>query len=248
MKKKKWGAIAVIALLFAAALVWRLFFAAEEATVDATPLSVTVQEVRTRDVAVPVTFSGNVEGTQSAVISSTASGRVEEVLVEDGTYVHAGTPPLRMDDVAAKNAVRSAASSVRQAQVKYENDRTAYDRQQALYDQGAVAVQQLDAARTQMLVAASDLETARAALADAQKQVADACVVSPVDGFVANRKATRGQILSSGDAAMTVEQMDDVYVTCQAEQQYVAYIVQASRWKSALMRTPAACSRARSRS
>lgn len=66
--------------------------------------------------------------------------------------------------------------------------------------------------------------TAQANLADAQKQVADATVVSPVDGLVANRQVTRGQILTAGNPAMTVEQMDDVYVTCQIEQQYVAYI------------------------
>lgn len=109
--------------------------------------------------------------------------------------------------------------------MKYDNDAMAYNRQAELYAQGAVAVQQLDAARTQMIVAESDLETAQATLADAQKQVADATVVSPVDGLVANRKVTRGQILSPSDAAMTVEQMNDVYVTCQVEQQYVAYIV-----------------------
>ena len=68
--------------------------------------------------------------------------------------------------------------------------------------------------------------TAQANLADAQKQVADATVVSPVDGLVANRQVTRGQILTAGNPAMTVEQMDDVYVTCQIEQQYVAYITQ----------------------
>lgn len=195
MAKKKL-VVGVVIALFSLALVWRLWFAQEEATVDETPLAVTVQRAATRDVSLPVTFTGSIEGTQSAVISSTASGRVVEVLVEDGTYVTKGTPLLRMDAVAANNAVRSATSSVRQARVKYDNDAMAYNRQAELYDQGAVAVQQLDAARTQMLVAESDLETAQATLADAQKQVADATVVSPVDGLVANRKVTRGQILS----------------------------------------------------
>ena len=223
MKKKLLAGAALV--LFAAAVLWRLLFAQQEATVDTAPLAVTVQRAATRDVSLPVTFTGSIEGTQSAVISSTASGRVVEMLVEDGTYVTKGTPLLRMDAVAANNAVRSATSSVRQARVKYDNDAMAYNRQAELYAQGAVAVQQLDAARTQMIVAESDLETAQATLADAQKQVADATVVSPVDGLVANRKVTRGQILSPSDAAMTVEQMNDVYVTCQVEQQYVAYIV-----------------------
>lgn len=194
MKKKLLAGAALV--LFAAAVLWRLLFAQQEATVDTAPLAVTVQRAATRDVSLPVTFTGSVEGTQSAVISSTSSGRVVEVLVEDGTYVTKGTPLLRMDAVAANNAVRSATSSVRQARVKYDNDATAYNRQAELYAQGAVAVQQFDAARTQMIVAESDLETAQATLADAQKQVADATVVSPVDGLVANRKVTRGQILS----------------------------------------------------
>ena len=223
MPKKK-AIPAIILVLFAATLVWRIFFAADEATVDDAPLAVTVERVATRDVAAPVTFTGSIEGTQSVAISSNVSGRVVEVLVEDGTYVAKGTPLFRMDAVKANNAVRSAQSAVRQAQVKYDNDCTAYHRQETLYSQGAVAVQQLDTARTQMLVSESDLETAQANLADAQKQVADATALSPVDGYVANRKVTRGQILAEGTTAMTVEQMDDVYVTCQVEQQYVSYI------------------------
>ncbi|MCI7330460.1 MAG: efflux RND transporter periplasmic adaptor subunit [Selenomonadaceae bacterium] len=224
MKKQKYIA-AAFAVLLVGAIVWRVFFATEEATVDDTPLAVTVQQVAAQEVQLPVTFTGSIEGTQSAVISSTASGRVVEVLVEDGDYVTQGTPLLRMDAVAANNAVRSAASTVRQAQAKYDNERANYERQSGLYNVGAVAVQQLDTARTQMLVAASDLETAQANLADAQKQVADACVVSPVDGLVANRQVTGGQMLAAGNTAMTVEQMDEVYVTCQIEQQYVSYIV-----------------------
>ena len=224
MTKQK-AIVAALVVLLAGVTIWRIFFATEEATVDETPLAVTVQQVAAEEVQLPVTFTGSVEGTQSAVISSTASGRVMEVLVEDGDYVTQGTPLLRMDAVAANNAVRSAASAVRQAQVKYDNERASYERQAGLYDAGAVAVQQLDTARTQMLVAASDLETAQANLADAQKQVADACVVSPVDGLVANRQVTRGQMLAAGSTAMTVEQMDEVYVTCQIEQQYVSYIV-----------------------
>ena len=224
MKKQKYIA-AAFAVLLVGAIVWRVFFATEEATVDDTPLAVTVQQVAAQEVQLPVTFTGSIEGTQSAVISSTASGRVVEVLVEDGDYVTQGTPLLRMDAVAANNAVRSAASTVRQAQAKYDNERANYERQSGLYNVGAVAVQQLDTARTQMLVAASDLETAQANLADAQKQVADACVVSPVDGLVANRQVTGGQMLAAGNTAMTVEQMGEVYVTCQIEQQYVSYIV-----------------------
>lgn len=223
MKKQKYIA-AAFAVLLVGAIVWRVFFATEEATVDDTPLAVTVQQVAAQEVQLPVTFTGSIEGTQSAVISSTASGRVVEVLVEDGDYVTQGTPLLRMDAVAANNAVRSAASTVRQAQAKYDNERANYERQSGLYNVGAVAVQQLDTARTQMLVAASDLETAQANLADAQKQVADACVVSPVDGLVANRQVTRGQMLAAGSTAMTVEQMGEVYVTCQIEQQYVSYV------------------------
>lgn len=223
MKKQKYIA-AAFAVLLVGAIVWRVFFATEEATVDDTPLAVTVQQVAAQEVQLPVTFTGSIEGTQSAVISSTASGRVVEVLVEDGDYVTQGTPLLRMDAVAANNAVRSAASTVRQAQAKYDNERANYERQSGLYNVGAVAVQQLDTARTQMLVAASDLETAQANLADAQKQVADACVVSPVDGLVANRQVTGGQMLAAGSTAMTVEQMGEVYVTCQIEQQYVSYV------------------------
>lgn len=62
MKKKLLAGAALV--LFAAAVLWRLLFAQQEATVDTAPLAVTVQRVATRDVSLPVTFTGSIEGTQ----------------------------------------------------------------------------------------------------------------------------------------------------------------------------------------
>ena len=223
MTKKKLFAGA-IAALFAVAVLWRLCFAQEEPTVDASPLAVHTQEAREQEIDVPVVFTGSIEGTQSAVVSSTASGRVVEILVEDGAQVAKGTPLFRLDATAAKNAVRAASSTVRQAQVKYDQAKSDFARQESLYEQGAVAVQQRDLARTQMLAAESELDAAGASLSDAQKQAADTCVVSPVDGFVANKKLTQGKILEAGSPALTVEQMGAVYVAFQVEQQYISVI------------------------
>ena len=54
MTKQK-AIVAALVVLLAGVTIWRIFFATEEATVDETPLAVTVQQVAAEEVQLPVT-------------------------------------------------------------------------------------------------------------------------------------------------------------------------------------------------
>ncbi|MBM3122243.1 MAG: HlyD family efflux transporter periplasmic adaptor subunit [Chloroflexi bacterium] len=107
----------------------------------------------------PLTASGTVEAVQVGVASE-VSGRVLEVLVEEGESVRAGDPVLRLDsrlvEAQRERAVAAGEAAVAAAQLELISAQVALD---ALYDNAPLAAAQAELA----------LANARDALDDAQR-------------------------------------------------------------------------------
>lgn len=67
-----------------------------------------------------VNATGNVAPARRATLSFELSGRVAEVLVEEGEAVKEGQPLVRLDSADLEFALRSAEASLRAAQARYE--------------------------------------------------------------------------------------------------------------------------------
>lgn len=135
------------------------------------------------------TEDARVKGTIVSV-SSKVSGRVEQVLVQEGEHVKAGQVlavikksefeaqvAQAKGNVAAAQAklaaakagnrpqeVAKAGASVLSSKASLENARKNYERAQALYQQGALSIQQRDAARTELAVVESQYASAQEGL------------------------------------------------------------------------------------
>lgn len=222
-KKRLWaGLLAGVALLVC--VFWWSDSGEAEGTKPVAALSVSTKRAVVMEKQQGLRLTGTVEGLTSAIISSRYSGTVEELTVENGQQVQAGTPLLRADSQELANNVRIAENGVHKAAVNHDNIAVNLQRQRSLYDTGATSKQNLDAAQTQWATSRMEMDDAAANLAIAQKRLADATVVSPVTGVVANKNVTLGQMVSAGTQLMTVEQIDAVYVTVQVEQQDIGKV------------------------
>lgn len=193
--KKLW-----LGLLLGGALLGGVFWwgASEEMeeTKPAAAISVSTQRAAVTEKQQGLRLTGTVEGLTSAIISSRYSGTVEELTVENGQRVQAGTPLLRTDSQELEGNVRIAENGVHKAAVNHDNIAVNLQRQRSLYDTGATSKQNLDAAQTQWATSRTEMDDA-----------------------AANKNVTLGQMVSAGTQLMTVEQIDAVYVTVQVEQQ-----------------------------
>lgn len=218
--KLKYWVVPVIIFLGATILVRSGAFSSGKGQTPAETSAVSVKAVAAGFTdAVPIlTLNGSIEGKTSATISAKLAGRIEEVLVQEGQHVKAGDALVKLESVELANSVRSAEDAVTKAKINLDLATADYNRYEKLYSIGAVSEQQFQTAEAKLKSAQADLSSASASRDNAQQQYGYGMIVAPVDGVVANKTATIGQVVSPGAALMLVEDISQVYSVVNIEQ------------------------------
>ncbi|HLW74719.1 MAG TPA: efflux RND transporter periplasmic adaptor subunit [Gammaproteobacteria bacterium] len=158
--------------------------------------------------------SGYVVPRLQAVVSSKVTGKVSEVLIEEGMHVKAGQVLARLDDATARDQVNVAKSQVAasqalasQTEVEHANAERDLARTQALYSRHLVSQSDMDGATTKeaSLKAALDSARQQAAVAqnnlDLDQQYLDDTVIrAPFGGVVVSKDAQPGEMISPNSA------------------------------------------------
>lgn len=181
-------------------------------------VSVKAEVAEYKDYVPQLMLSGSIEGKTTAAISAKIAGRIEAVLVEEGQAVKAGDALVKLESAELANSFRAAKESVVKARINYDLAMADYNRYQMLSSQGAVSAQQFDNAAAKLKSAEADLASATANLDSAEKQYGNGTITAPVDGVVANKTATVGQVISPGAALMVVEDINQVLASINIEQ------------------------------
>jgi RND family efflux transporter MFP subunit len=158
--------------------------------------------------------SGYVVPRLQAVVSSKVTGKVSEVLIEEGMHVKAGQVLARLDDATARDQVNVAKSQVAasqalasQTEVEHANAERDLARTQALYVRHLVSQSDMDGATTKeaSLKAALDSARQQAGVAqnnlDLDQQYLDDTVIrAPFGGVVVSKDAQPGEMISPNSA------------------------------------------------
>lgn len=193
---------------------------------NAIGVNVQIAEARLIDTIPKLMLNGSIEGKTAATVSAKISGRIQEVMVQEGQHVKAGEALAKLENVELQNSVRTAQDAVAKAKINYDLAMLDYNRYLTLAAQGAIPQQTLDTAEAKRQIAKADLSTANSSLSDAQQQYAYGVITAPVDGVVANVTATVGQVVSPGAALMIVEDIGEVYAVVNVEQKDLGMVKQ----------------------
>jgi RND family efflux transporter MFP subunit len=203
----RWLVGAVVALLAVAAGTWLVWARVTPPTVR----TVAARAATTAGGAGSVLdASGYVTARRQATVSAKITGKVTEVLIEEGQRVAEGAVLARLDDTEARAqltlaraqlaAARSQEGEIRAQLAQAERD---HARQQELYGRQLVAAQALDAALAQrdMLRArlANNVEQVRVAVESvsvAQVQLDNTVIRAPFSGVVIAKSAQPGEMIS----------------------------------------------------
>ena len=154
--------------------------------------------------------SGYVTARRQATVSAKITGKVTEVLIEEGQRVEAGEVLARLDDTEARAelalaraqlaAARSQEGEIRALLAQAERD---YARQQQLHARELVAAQALDAAVAQRDTLrarlANNVEQVRVAVESvrvAEVQLDNTVIRAPFSGVVVAKSAQPGEMIS----------------------------------------------------
>ena len=166
---------------------------------DVTPGSVPVLEA-----------AGYITARREATVSSKITGRLAEVLIEEGESVATGQVLARLDDVDARAAlelaqarVTAAHAQLGQIEAQLEQARRDARRQQELREKRLNSEQSLETARTQVRALSAELEAqhGQVGVAEAQLRVAqvdhdNTIVRAPFAGVIVAKAAQPGEIVS----------------------------------------------------
>jgi len=203
----RWLTVGTVALLAVAAGAWFVWARATPPTVR----TVAARAATTAGGAGSVLdASGYVTARRQATVSAKITGKVTEVLIEEGQRVAEGAVLARLDDTEVKAqltlaraqlaAARSQEGEIRAQLAQAERD---YTRQQELHTRQLVAAQSLDAALAQrdMLRArlANNVDQVRVAgesVSVAQVQLDNTVIRAPFSGVVIAKSAQPGEMIS----------------------------------------------------
>lgn len=232
------GAVAAAALIGAGA--W--FLLRPEPAVPVTVA--TVQSLSGAPVAASVLdASGYVVARRQATVSSKVTGKVTEVLIEEGMQVKAGQVLARIDDSNVRAGADLAASQLEAARAQLAEVRVQLAeaerqlaRNQELAAKKVVAQQALDTAQANRDALVARLESTQSNVVVAQRgldvqsrQLEDTVVRAPFDGVITVKNAQPGEMispLSAGGAGTrtgigTLVDMDSLEVEVDVNENFI---------------------------
>jgi HlyD family secretion protein len=183
--------------------------------------------------------NGRIEG-KLVDVSAKEPLRVKEILVDEGALVKPGQVLVKLDTVTLDSELAEADANVKAAEEKLAVARANIVKQKSeidlagveanrskrLVEQGAGSQRELDVRNTKvettkaslseveamLATATENVEVARKGAATIQTRIDDATLRSPVTGRVLYRLTEPGEVLGPGGKALTLVNLDDVYM------------------------------------
>jgi HlyD family secretion protein len=225
-------ALVLLLVLGAALFFFRYAFA---------PVSVRAHEVARAELIEEVMGTGTLEARTKVTVSTKISGRISEVLVDQGDKVTAGRVLVRLDDSDLKHQVEVEEANV--AARKATVDRliadkayaraaldlatASHSRAQRLSGQRVLSEEDLDRAVEGLRTARAAMDRAEAALLEGEKELVaaektlqfhqarleDAVITAPFDGLIARRDRDPGDVIVPGSSVLSLVSLKEVWVT-----------------------------------
>jgi RND family efflux transporter MFP subunit len=205
--RSRWLALAVAVLLALAVAAWFVLARPAAPTVRTAAAHAASQAPGAASV---LDASGFVTARRQATVSAKITGKVTEVLIEEGMRVEDNAVLARLDDTEARAALSLAQAQLAAArsqlvEIRAQLDQAERDavRQQELFHRQLVSEQSMDAARAQrdtlrarLAAAQEQVKVAQETVRGAQVQLDNTVIRAPFGGMVISKSAQPGEMIS----------------------------------------------------
>lgn len=173
---------------------------------------VVITSVEVRDLEERIDATGELVAKEDAQIASEVSGRITEILVDEGDAVEAAQVLLEIDPERRNLELADARAGLTEAGAALGEQERDYQRARTLHERGIASDADLDQSETALALARSRAESARARVGVAERAVRDASVRAPFAGLVARREVSRGEFVNAGQPLFELVALDPVEV------------------------------------
>lgn len=205
------------------------------------PVAAVSCEVAEQRVVEEVLGTGTLEARVSATISSKISGRVREMLVDQGDRVERDQRLVTLEDEelrglvsiaeanldAAKAGLERLKEDKKRAEVIADQAQRTYDRVEQLKRQNAVSQEEFDKSSEALALGSAGVSLTEAAINEGQTKLvaaekeleyqrarlADALIHAPFDGMVVRRYREAGDVVVPGSQILSVISLDELWIS-----------------------------------
>lgn len=159
-------------------------------------------------------YSATIRGRQDIDIYPQVSGRLTQVLVNEGDVVRKGQTLFIIDQVPYQAALAQAKANIQAAKAALSTAKITLDAKQRLFNEKVISQIELDMARNNYQSAEASLAQAKAAELSAHNNLSYTAVTSPADGVVGTLPYRQGTLVSSAmpSPLTTVSDNSQMYV------------------------------------
>lgn len=195
-----------------------------EVTATQTPVEVIIANAGTHQKNGNFEITGQVEGVQSANISTRVMGTITSMRVKAGDFVKQGQVLFTVNaaDIKAKTAQTEA--MIAQADAAFKNAQKDYDRYTMLYKQQSATEKELEQITLQYTSAKANLDAAKQMKNEVNANLAYTTVTAPFSGVISQKNAETGSIASPGIPILTLEQTGNLQVSAMVPENFIATI------------------------
>ena len=238
-KSSRWPLLIIIAVALAAVAYWFVM-----KPVAAIEVSTSVaREISNQTASTVLNASGYVTARRQATVSSKFTGKVVEVLIEEGMQVETDQVLARLDDsniatsyALAEAQLRSAETSLKETRAFLVEAEAIFKRTRNLVDKQLASEAEMDRARAGYDSLAAQLERKRADVSVAEKQLdvyrqqmEDTIIRAPFAGIVVSKNAQPGEMISPVSAGGgftrtgigTIVDMDSLEIEIDVNEAYI---------------------------
>jgi RND family efflux transporter MFP subunit len=156
------------------------------------------------DVGATVTVSGSLDPADAVKIKAQVIGNIRGLRVDRGSKVAKGEVLARIEAQGVTSQAEGAKAAVVSAQATVEVAKQRLDAARKLLDAGATSEIEFKTTQAASDAAMAQLAVARAQLAAAGEAASRTAIVSPLDGWVSERKVDEGESVKLDEELLTV--------------------------------------------
>ncbi|MGM9741451.1 MAG: efflux RND transporter periplasmic adaptor subunit [Candidatus Cryptobacteroides sp.] len=169
-------------------------------------------QVCTSDRTLYSEYSASVKGRQDVDVYPEVTGKITDILIEEGARVRKGQTLFIIDQVPYRSAAEVAAANLESAEAELASAELTCNSKRALYEENVVSEYDLQQAVNSVNSAKAALAQARAQLTKAGNELSYTEVKSPVDGHAGMFNYRTGAYVGPSSPSPLVSVTDDEYM------------------------------------
>ena len=193
------------------------------------PLVVQAETIQPGLQTASFTYAGDVRGRYESQFAFQAGGRISERLVNNGDKVTAGQALMKIDLADLKTQLDRSKADLVAAQADYHLSELNYNRYKELATKDVISKGEFDSYTAQFQVTTAKLRAAEAAYRQAGQLYGYGTLIADADGVIADIKVEAGQVVSAGQAALTLVRAGEMEVQINVPEQRVDEIRKAHK-------------------